>query len=46
MSRITRILVCVATLFALAWVTAGCHTVHGAGQDLESGGKAIQRATD
>ncbi len=27
-------------------VLAGCHTVHGAGQDIESAGKSIERATD
>lgn len=24
----------------------GCHTVHGVGQDIESAGKSIERATD
>jgi len=46
MSRMRRILVCVATLLALALVTAGCNTMHGAGEDLEAGGEAIQDATD
>jgi len=24
----------------------GCHTVHGVGQDIESAGKSIERATE
>lgn len=24
----------------------GCHTIHGAGQDIESAGKSIEKATD
>ncbi|MDR1461680.1 MAG: entericidin A/B family lipoprotein [Azoarcus sp.] len=32
-----------ALLFALS--TAACNTVHGIGKDIESGGKAIQKAT-
>lgn len=31
----------VMALFA-ASVTAGCHTMHGAGQDIERGGEKIQ----
>lgn len=35
-------------LFVLALattaITAGCHTVHGAGQDIENGGKDIKHA--
>lgn len=27
-------------------VSAGCHTVHGMGQDIQSAGHAIERATN
>ncbi len=27
-------------------VLTGCHTLHGAGEDIESAGKSIERATD
>ena len=27
-------------------MAAGCHTVHGMGQDIESAGESIERATD
>jgi len=26
-------------------ILSGCHTVHGVGQDLESGGRAIERSS-
>ena len=31
-------------LFSAA--TIGCHTVKGAGQDIEKGGRAVERAAD
>ena len=27
------------------WTLSGCHTVHGVGQDVESGGQAIERSS-
>jgi entericidin B len=27
------------------WMLSGCHTVHGVGQDIESGGRAIERSS-
>jgi len=27
------------------WALSGCHTVHGVGQDMESGGRAIERSS-
>ena len=27
-------------------VLTGCHTMHGVGQDIESAGESIQKATD
>ena len=27
-------------------VLTGCHTIHGVGQDIESAGESIQKATD
>ncbi len=46
MSKMKRILISVATILTLAWLTAGCNTLHGAGEDLEAGGEAIQDAAD
>jgi predicted small secreted protein len=36
-----------AALFII-YLTAltGCHTLHGVGQDIESAGESIQKATD
>lgn len=38
----------VAGLLMVLFLTVlmGCHTLHGAGQDIESAGKSIERATD
>jgi predicted small secreted protein len=36
-------------MVACVWgsvMLAGCHTMKGAGEDIEQGGKAVQRATD
>jgi len=33
-------------VIALLATMAACHTIHGAGQDIEGTGKAIERATD
>jgi len=30
----------------LLTVLMGCHTLHGAGEDIEGAGKSIERATD
>ncbi len=38
----TRIWVLTAALFA-ASLSAGCHTVEGAGKDIERGGEKIQQ---
>jgi predicted small secreted protein len=27
------------------WTLSGCHTVHGVGEDIESGGRAIERSS-
>jgi len=37
MIEISMALMCVAAI--------GCHTVHGLGQDIEGGGKAIERSS-
>ena len=34
----------VGTLFSAA--TIGCHTVKGAGRDIESGGRTVERAAE
>ena len=33
-------------LLICIWTLAGCHTVHGIGQDIESGGRAIERSSE
>lgn len=40
-----KIVTTVVIIFCLATVT-GCHTIHGMGQDIESAGESIERATD
>jgi predicted small secreted protein len=32
-------------LLMCMWTLSGCHTVHGVGQDIESGGRAIERSS-
>ena len=34
-----------AMLLMCMWALSGCHTVHGAGEDIESGGRAIERSS-
>jgi predicted small secreted protein len=38
----------IASLLALALVAllAGCNTIHGAGQDIQKAGNAIEKAAD
>jgi predicted small secreted protein len=38
--------VLLATLVLAASVLAGCHTISGAGQDIQSAGSAITNAAD
>jgi predicted small secreted protein len=35
---------CLLALFSIS--IAGCHTIHGAGQDVEGAGRAVERATE
>ena len=35
----------IVVLLMSMWVLSGCHTVHGVGQDIESGGQAIERSS-
>ena len=35
----------IAVLLMSMWALSGCHTVHGVGQDIESGGRAIERSS-
>lgn len=44
-SKTNRIAVLAAVLGAMTMVAA-CNTVEGVGQDLKSGGKAIERTAD
>jgi entericidin B len=32
-------------LLMCMWILSGCHTVHGVGQDIEGGGRAIERSS-
>jgi len=34
-----------AVLLTCMWTLSGCHTVHGLGQDIEGGGRAIERSS-
>jgi predicted small secreted protein len=45
MSKVTQ-LVCCVILAAFLCLAAGCHTVKGAGEDMEQGGKDIQKSAD
>jgi len=42
---VKKIILAVFTVIYLAALT-GCHTMHGVGQDIESAGESIQKATD
>ena len=33
-------------LLICAWALSGCHTVRGVGEDIQSGGRAIERTAD
>ncbi|KGF31174.1 MULTISPECIES: entericidin A/B family lipoprotein [Oligella] len=43
LSKLTRMFVLALGLAGAVFAT-GCNTVHGAGEDIEAGGEAIQRA--
>jgi entericidin B len=32
-------------LLMCMWTLSGCHTVHGVGEDVQSGGRAIERSS-
>lgn len=36
----------IITLVAVATLTTACNTMEGAGQDLQTGGKKVERAAD
>jgi len=38
--------IAVAAVLICMWTLSGCHTIHGVGQDIESGGKAIQKSSE
>jgi entericidin B len=40
---IKRLVSALLTVMLVA-VLSGCHTIHGMGQDIEQGGKAIEKA--
>ena len=46
MRKFRRVWMWVVTMVTIACLTAGCHTIKGAGEDIEAGGEALQRAAD
>jgi len=47
MSTLRRIVIWLSLLLCLGSFTlTGCHTVEGAGEDIESAGRSLQRAAD
>jgi len=35
----------VLIILASIWTLAGCHTVKGVGEDMQSGGKAVEKSS-
>ena len=45
MNHVAKVIVwCLLVLFSISIV--GCHTVRGAGEDVQSAGRAVERATE
>lgn len=43
MNRLAKVILwCLLALISVSAV--GCHTIHGAGEDVESAGRAVERA--
>jgi predicted small secreted protein len=42
---VKKIILTILIIICLTALT-GCHTLHGVGQDIESAGESIQKATD
>ncbi|TGU75083.1 entericidin A/B family lipoprotein [Geomonas terrae] len=40
-----RIAAAVVVVMASMWALAGCHTVKGVGEDMQSGGRAIENSS-
>lgn len=40
-----KIVSALVVLLICVWTMSGCHTVKGVGQDVESGGRAIERSS-
>lgn len=40
-----KIAAAVLVILACMWTLSGCHTVKGVGEDVQSGGKAIERSS-
>jgi len=40
-----QIAAAVVVILACMWTLSGCHTVKGVGEDVQSGGKAIERSS-
>ena len=46
MAKIKRIICSLLLLVAVSCFFAGCHTVEGAGKDIERGGEKIQESAE
>jgi entericidin B len=46
MSRVKRIIFSLLLAAAVSCLFAGCHTVKGAGEDIERGGEKIQESAE
>ena len=44
-NMIKRLIIAIFAAAVLSFVSTGCHTVHGAGEDVSSAGQAIQNNT-
>ena len=44
--KIRRLIATVSALAFVAMMVSACNTVEGAGEDIEKGGEALQRAAD
>ena len=46
MSKLKRILICIAAALTLSFFLVGCNTVRGAGEDIQEAGEAVENAAD
>jgi entericidin B len=46
MNKLKTILIFAITLLIVSSILTGCNTIRGAGEDIQEGGEAIERAAD